>query len=43
MPLCHKRIEALIAFCVSGLELRDKEKMAPTRTPPFQFRVCVVG
>jgi hypothetical protein len=30
MPLCHIRIEALIAFCVSGLEIRDKEKRALT-------------
>jgi hypothetical protein len=34
---------ALIVFSVWGLEIRDKEKGGTHRTPPFQFRLCVVG
>ena len=34
---------ALIAFSVWGLEIRDKEKGAPTGHPLSQFRLCVVG
>ncbi len=37
------RKRAAGGFWVSGLELRDKEKGAPTGAPPSWFRLCVVG